>query len=281
MRAKTLQERISQFKSVHTDKYDYSLLSEPIRWNSKVSIVCPEHGEFVTMVNNHLRGAGCIKCSDTYKKTREERVMSAKLIHGDRYDYSKWGDDIRASAKVEIICPEHGSFFQTIANHVNHGSGCPHCVNKITRTYDKFIKQASDIHGDKYGYKCYDDVRGISKISIICPEHGEFEQTVGAHLAGKGCQVCGNNSVDMNEKAVVYILKADGVFKVGVSSRFEERMNRLVSNTPFRFEVAHVKHFDTRRDAFLAEAEILKSFQSAGLSGFDGATEWLLGEPCL
>lgn len=281
MRAKTLQERITHFESVHSGKYDYSLLVEPIRWDSKINVICPEHGLFSITVNNHARGAGCISCAGTKLKTRSERISQAIEKHGDKYDYSLLPNTVTSKTKVTLICPEHGEFKVTIANHVNHESGCPHCSNKIERDYAKFIKQATGKHGDKYGYKNYTDVRGVSNIQIICPVHGEFNQTVGAHLAGKGCQACGANSVDMNEEAVVYILKADGMFKVGVSSRFDSRLVRLTNRTPFDFNLIHVKYFNTRREAFSAESEILNAFPSANLSGFDGATEWLLGDPCL
>jgi len=281
MRAKTLIERISHFNAVHTEKYDYSLLKEPIRWDSKIEVVCPKHGAFTTLVNNHARGAGCIKCSHTYQPTRAERIEAAVKVHGDKYNYSMLPDDIKASTVVSITCPDHGTFCPTIANHINHGSGCPVCANAVKRTNDKFIRQASAVHGNRYGYKHYDEVRGYSKISIICSLHGEFEQTVDAHLAGKGCQSCGSHSVDMNEAAVVYILKTDGMFKVGVTSRFNNRMVQLYRSTPFSFNVAYVREFKTRKEAFASESEILSIFPSAGLTGFDGATEWLIGDPCI
>jgi hypothetical protein len=280
MRAKNIQERITQFEKVHTNKYDYSLLVEPIRWDSKIKVICPEHGVFTTLVNNHSRGAGCIKCAGTYLKSRSERIYQANKVHNSKYGYSKLPAKVNSKDKVSVTCLEHGDFTVTLANHINHKSGCPHCSNSIERTYDKFVKQATNKHGDKYGYKLYNDVTRTSLISIICPEHGEFEQTVDAHLAGKGCQTCGKNSIGLDEEAVVYILKTEGMFKVGVSSRFDSRLNRLINGTPFDFEVVHVKKFKTRREAFASEKEILNSFPSANLTGFDGATEWLLGDPC-
>lgn len=281
MRAKSVKERIAHFEIVHTNKYDYSLLSEPIRWNTKIDVICHKHGIFNTMVNNHSRGAGCPRCSHSYQPTKDERIDAARTVHGDRYDYSLLPIKINASTSIDIICKEHGKFSQTVANHINHKSGCPKCSNSIERTYAKFIRQANLIHGDRYGYKYYEKVTGSSKINIICSIHGEFNQSVGAHLAGKGCQSCGANSVSMNEEAVVYILKSEGVFKVGVSSRLGDRISKLERSTPFGFDVIHTKKFKKRADAIASEREILKSFPSANFSGFDGATEWLVGDPCL
>lgn len=54
----------------------------------------------------------------------------ARKVHGDKYDYSKV-KYVNLLTKVEIICPEHGSFWQVPKNHLA-GRGCPHkdCVRK-------------------------------------------------------------------------------------------------------------------------------------------------------
>lgn len=41
----TEEEVISRFRDVHGDKYDYSKVVY-VDMNSKVTIICPEHGEF-------------------------------------------------------------------------------------------------------------------------------------------------------------------------------------------------------------------------------------------
>lgn len=281
MRAKTLQERVTQFKVVHTDKYDYSMVSEPIRWDSKIPVICPEHGIFNVIVNNHQRGAGCPECSGNKRKTKNQRIDDANRVHNDKYDYSMLPDVVNGKCKVPVVCPEHGKFMVTLSNHINHKSGCPECSNRLPRDYAKFILQARYHHGDKYGYKLYDSVSRDDVITIICPEHGEFKQKVGAHVVGKGCQECGSHSVGMNEETFVYILKTQGMFKVGISSRLVSRLNILRNKTPFSFDVVHTKRFDTRSEALSVERQILKSSYSAGLEGFSGATEWLLGDPCL
>ena len=58
--------------------------------------------------------------------TREEFIEKAKKIHGSKYDYSSVvykGNKIH----VEIICPEHGPFWQRPDSHVVRGQGCPFC----------------------------------------------------------------------------------------------------------------------------------------------------------
>ena len=63
-------------------------------------------------------------------------------------------------------------------------------MNGIKLTTEEFIKKAREIHGDKYDYSLVDYKNAHTKIKIICPIHGEFEQAPFNHLNGKGCLKC-------------------------------------------------------------------------------------------
>lgn len=49
---------------VHAEKYDYSL-TRYAGWDSKVEIVCREHGSFMQSPSSHLQGQGCPHCAKT------------------------------------------------------------------------------------------------------------------------------------------------------------------------------------------------------------------------
>jgi very-short-patch-repair endonuclease len=109
---------------VHGNKYDYS----KVEYNgnkTKVCIICPIHGEFWQRPNDHLSGYACPYCGNNLKKTTKQFISEARKIHEDKYDYSKV-EYIKAHAKVCIICPIHGEFWQTPQNHL-HGANCPYC----------------------------------------------------------------------------------------------------------------------------------------------------------
>jgi hypothetical protein len=55
----------------------------------------------------------------------DEFIRRSRIVHGDKYDYSKV-KYYNNGTKVEIICPEHGSFWQVPVNHFS-GQGCPKC----------------------------------------------------------------------------------------------------------------------------------------------------------
>ena len=47
---------------------------------------------------------------------------------------------------------------------------------------NNFITKAKDIHGDKYDYSKVNYVNTMTKVFIICKEHGEFKQVPKHHL---------------------------------------------------------------------------------------------------
>lgn len=67
------------------------------------------------------------------KLTKEQFIFKAQRVHGDKYDYSKVNYSTN-STKVCIICPKHGEFWQTPANHL-FGKGCKDCKReKLKKT---------------------------------------------------------------------------------------------------------------------------------------------------
>ena len=53
-----------------------------------------------------------------------------------------------------------------------------------------FINQAKTIHGNKFDYSQVNYIGCDTKVKIICPIHGEFEQAPYKHLTHKGCTQC-------------------------------------------------------------------------------------------
>lgn len=127
-----LDEFLSLAKAAHGDKYDYSKV-DYVNAQSKVKIICPKHGTFLQRPVNHIRDIGCSKCSHTTaglerRLTTEEFIKRAKIVHGNKYDYS-FVVYKTAHQKVEIICQEHGAFWQSPATHtMGNKAGCPGCA---------------------------------------------------------------------------------------------------------------------------------------------------------
>ena len=191
------EEYIEKVKRVHGDKYDYSLV-EHHHWDSKIKIICAEHGVFEQRSGSHLCGNGCPKCgrlaaAEQRRFTMDKFIEKSKQIHGDKYDYSLV-DYIDRHEKVKIICAQHGVFEQTPIAHFN-SSGCSKCASeKVSDTQrfskETFIEKAMNKHGNKYDYSETDYKKSRSKLKINCPKHGVFEQVANSHLLGRGCPTC-------------------------------------------------------------------------------------------
>lgn len=57
---------------------------------------------------------------------------------------------------------------------------------------NSFIEKAIKVHGNKYDYSQANYINSSTKLKIICPEHGIFEQRAGQHIYGYGCKGCGS-----------------------------------------------------------------------------------------
>ena len=191
----TLNQVIEDFRETHGDRYDYSkVVYEHAR--SKVKITCKKHGEFLQSPNYHKRGGGCPKCFDPKKKgpklTDPEKVIAQfRTVHGDRYDYSKM-EYQGNHEKIIVVCPDHGEFSITPGNHKS-GKTCVRCRPRVAHNKldtKSVIAQFKKVHGSRYDYSKVEYVNNTSKVTIICPDHGEFLKTPVMHKQGKDCPKC-------------------------------------------------------------------------------------------
>lgn len=274
--AKTLTTEtfIEKARLMHDDKYNYGITTY-IRNSDKITITCPEHGEFSQTPGNHLAGKGCVKCSGKYSPSTEEFIEKARETHGGRYDYDRTVY-LSTHEKTTIICREHGDFTQTPAQHLQ-GKGCARCAeNRRRLTTEGFVEKARTVHGARYDYGSTVYARNSDKITITCPEHGDFEQTPHVHLQGKGCAKCSVTGFNPDKQAYLYILldtENHSHVKIGVSNVPDKRLVILKRETPFTLE--RIDLFETPPEITLQIERFCHSqLESCGLQGFDGATEW-------
>lgn len=128
-RVHNTEEFIARAIQIHGRVYDYSKVKY-VKTSKKVIIVCPVHGEFEQTPQKHLSGQGCPICGrERTRLGKDEFIRQARLIHGDKYDYSKVVYQ-STSKPVVIICPIHGEFLQTPKCHIGLRQNCPKCGHK-------------------------------------------------------------------------------------------------------------------------------------------------------
>ena len=213
-RTLSTEDFISRARDVHGEKYDYSQV-DYTNSRGKARIVCSLHGEFDQAPEGHLQGKGCPKCANLSKTlsqtlSTEDFISRARDVHGDAYDYSKV-EYKHSKEKVQIVCPSHGSFWQTPGSHLE-GAGCRRCAAEaeaLSRTLstEDFISRARAVHGDKFDYTQVKYQGSKEKVKILCSLHGEFDQAPEGHLQGKGCPKCGAGRISRAEGELRVLLE--------------------------------------------------------------------------
>lgn len=186
--AKLLVDKKSDLKKIYDFLYKNEnclcLERKHIHFNKCLSIIQEAHEAQKTYVKKEQKP----------RMTTEEFIKKAKIVHGNKYDYSKTNFK-NNNIKIKIICPEHGEFEQIPYNHLR-GRGCKQCglvkIHNLNKSdLNIFIAKARKIHGDKYDYSKVKYVNSQTKVCIICPKHGEFWVTPSNHLQNNGCRKCG------------------------------------------------------------------------------------------
>jgi hypothetical protein len=140
-------------------------------------------------------------------RTYDFYIKKFKIIHNNFYIYPKHQELVnRTKTYIDIKCPKHGWFKQTIESHFR-GRGCKKCSHETVgrlnaKSYNYYIGKAKNKHDDFYHYPKHQDIKNNEdKIMIKCPKHGWFKQKLNNHLNGNGCPKCGY------EKTLSYLKK--------------------------------------------------------------------------
>jgi hypothetical protein len=265
----TLSKFIERANKVHNGRYDYSRV-EFKNVESKIEIICPIHGPFYQRLATHLKGLGCDACGriETGKKLShniDRFLEDARRAHGDRYDYSEV-KYVNALTKVKITCPVHGAFAQNPASHIR-GVGCPKCGDESaaairTRTTEEFIREARRVHGDRYDYSKVEYKTSHEKVEIVCMEHGSFWQTPPNHFKS-GCPGCAVSGFDQTKPGLLYYLavvtdEGNTLYKIGITNLTVRE--RFPNPDLARIRIVKTWQFDIGVEAAEREAEILSQY---------------------
>lgn len=171
---KFLEKALNKFG----DKFDYSKVNYE-KSTDKITIICPEHGEFETTAVQFLQSKyGCKKCAieSTHAQQRwttEIFINKAKEIWGNRFTYDKV-QYINSNTKVLVTCPIHGDFLTSPKDFLKK-HGCPKCKNiNISKrnidtkrdTLEIFIEKSKMLFGNLFDYSKVIYVNSRTKVLI-------------------------------------------------------------------------------------------------------------------
>lgn len=153
----TTEEFINKAKYTHNSKYDYSLTNYTTS-NNKIDIICPVHGVFTQIANNHLRGAGCpecaLECHISTGFSRTDWVNKFNIAKGDKQAIVyiiKCFDDNEEFIKI-------GKTFRNTGERLgrNPGKKFPYYYKEISifeDSPDNIYKLEKDLHREYKEYK--------------------------------------------------------------------------------------------------------------------------------
>lgn len=137
-------EFIKRATKSHDNKYKYSNYSG---MKYKLTIECPDHGLFDMRCDAHISGQECPKCaliniSSSFAKTKDQFIIDAINVHGDKYDYSLV-EYINNATKLIIICKTHGQFSMVPNDHISHRGNCPNCFSVYSKKSIEWLNYVS------------------------------------------------------------------------------------------------------------------------------------------
>ena len=185
----TQKEFVERGSEVHGELYTYSEIY--VHSQVKLTIICPKHGEFKQEPGEHLIGRGCPKCKGSLvvAKSLGLSLVEYYQLHNKGLHYCKH-HGIQELKWYYINGRNGKTTYQCKKCLAGRHKNSPYKEPKKPKSPEIFVIKANRIHEGKYTYP--EQYRGSQvKITILCPEHGEFRQVPGAHLSGKGCPSCG------------------------------------------------------------------------------------------
>lgn len=198
MRKESFESLVSRSSAVHANKYTYSRLSASPN-GTLLHATCPTHGEFTQLAKTHLRGGGCYLCGREAVAVKKRTpfqvaVAKARKVHGERFQYLRVSfEEPDSKATIHYTCAQHGELQQSLNDHLG-GHGCRACHYEEAKTssrarYDYYLSKALRVHANTYTYLPHCETLP-DRFSIVCPDHGEFQQRFVNHAGGEGCPKC-------------------------------------------------------------------------------------------
>jgi 5-methylcytosine-specific restriction endonuclease McrA len=205
------EQRLSSFlvkaNKMYDNKYDYSLVGKTFDdLNSKITVICPEHGKFEVYARYHISSggsSGCKKCpfrlhhNEEFKKGYTEKEFAEKIEKETEYSLVL-GTFVNTKEKAKFICEKHGEF-EANAGNVSRGRKCDTCLkeeqhSRVIKTKEQFVVESKELYGDAYTYDRLEYVNHNIEVELYCKEHDNyFLIKPKKHLHSySGCDFCDN-----------------------------------------------------------------------------------------
>lgn len=214
------------------------------------------------------------------KHVRVEQILNFTEAHG--YQFNGWvGEYSNNASRMTLKCPRHGEWVTTVNSIVDYGRKCRKCADEFRRVnlLDVWGRLSESPHlsncaivglvGEYKGYR--------TRVMMQCSIHGVWKCQIGRAIhKGTGCPGCADYGYNPTKPGTVYAVsdRTSQKVKIGISNNFRRRLVDLRRDTPFEIVVLRELSFYDGSIPPVLERQLHDRFPSAGLTGFNGATEW-------
>nr|QQV29495.1 hypothetical protein K-LCC10_0240 [Kaumoebavirus] len=158
--------------------------------------------KWITTPNNILRPTsnGCPRCSGQAKKTFEMFLEDVKEIHGDIFEfdpatYTKVLENVSAKCKK---CEHEWSANPHSMLRKDQPSGCPKCSGKLRKTFEMFVEDVKEVHGDIFEFERESYHSTQKRVNAACKKcdykWSPFAQHFLRRDVPSGCSKCAGNA---------------------------------------------------------------------------------------
>lgn len=127
------EDFVHRSRAIHGDRYDYTQAGPVwVDTKHKIPILCPLHGPFAQLPNNHLKGSGCPRCGRE-RTTAVLRTTPAEIVARVRERYPHYDLDPLSYRRQDLPatwrCALHHRSFRCSFVYLWYGGvrGCPAC----------------------------------------------------------------------------------------------------------------------------------------------------------
>ena len=198
----SFEEFVEKARTKHGDKYEYNK-EKYINAKTKTEIYCKKCGKWFTQTpSSHIYKNGCPYCNPFPKaSTQEKFIEKIKQSHPNLEVLSEYKGN---NEYITVRCKIHDYVYKTTPHRISGGANCQKCYDDrrgktIKKSYEQIIKECREVHGDKYQYPNLGQEykTNKSKITIICPIHGSFKQSINKHCTRQqGCPKCNQSHME-------------------------------------------------------------------------------------
>ncbi|ATI16520.1 hypothetical protein kpv79_67 [Klebsiella phage vB_KpnM_KpV79] len=232
----------------------------------------------MTHTNPPVQGADSlhfIVCKTVPSQKKPGRKLTVEVIterlEGRNITLLGYGGSARVKSHWKCRTCEH-EWGATVDN-VLRDHGCPQCAGNAPLTTEVVTER---LEGRNITLLRYEGST-MEKSQWRCDVCSyEWETSAGSVLSGRGCPACAEYGYKSSLPGTLYALRSDcgRYVKIGITNNFKRRFRKLKRVTPFDVSVIERIECDGQT-ARQFEKMFHDKFESAGFTGFDGATEWL------